>query len=271
MLLMVPVVGLAGGPPSIDWSPAAGDSFDYGAIVTGHDTSQTFTLANSGGSASARLTVTLSGSSSFTVSEDNCTDTSIGPRKSCTVTVVYAPTAAGGETATLHATGVKAAADATLTLAGHGVLQFTANGPAAPGLSGLNESPVRASSATGSATVTWDTTTSMMTVDVAFSGLTTPNTAAHIHCCVASPGNAGVATTTPTFTGFPGGVTSGTYTHTFDMLNLASYNPAFVATHGGTAASSAAALLDGLKAGQSYLNIHTTMFSGGEIRGFLGT
>jgi len=55
------------------------------------------------------------------------------------------------------------------------------------------------------------------------------------------------------------------------MLDPASYNPAFVASHGGTAASSAAALLDGLKAGQSYLNIHTTMFGGGEMRGFLGS
>jgi hypothetical protein len=53
----------------------------------------------------------------------------------------------------------------------------------------------------------------MMTVNVVFSGLTTPNTAAHIHCCVASPGTTGVATTVPTFMGFPTGTTSGTYSH----------------------------------------------------------
>ena len=97
------------------------------------------------------------------------------------------------------------------------------------------------------------------------------NTAAHIHCCISAPGNAGVATTVPTFTGFPGGVTSGTYAHTFDMLNAASYNPAFIASHGGTAASAAAALLAGMRAGQTYLNIHPTMFGGGEMRGFLVT
>jgi hypothetical protein len=108
-----------------------------------------------------------------------------------------------------------------------------------------------------------------MTVDAAFSGLTTPNIAAHIHCCVAAPGNTGVATTVPTFTGFPTGVTSGTYSRTFDMLDLSSYNPAFVAANGGTAASAAAALLAGLEAGQAYLNIHTTTFPPGEIRGFL--
>ena len=53
------------------------------------------------------------------------------------------------------------------------------------------------------------------------------------------------------------------------MLNLASYNPTFVAANGGTAASAAKALLAGIQAGQAYLNIHSMMFPGGEIRGFL--
>src|SRR5262249_29783161 len=105
-------------------------------------------------------------------------------------------------------------------------------------------------------------------VIVGFTGLTTPNTAAHIHCCPTAPANAGVATTTPTFTGFPGGVKSGSYTHTFDMTSAASYNPAFVSAQGGVAAA-AAAMLGGLQAGHAYMNIHTQMFGGGEIRGFL--
>jgi hypothetical protein len=42
-----------------------------------------------------------------------------------------------------------------------------------------------------------------------------------------------------------------------------------VSSHGGTVASAEAALLDGLRAGQTYLNIHTSMFPGGEIRGVL--
>jgi hypothetical protein len=55
------------------------------------------------------------------------------------------------------------------------------------------------------------------------------------------------------------------------MMNASSYNPAFVTSHGGTLVSAAAALLTGLQAGQSYLNIHTTQFPGGEMRGFLLT
>jgi hypothetical protein len=62
---------------------------------------------------------------------------------------------------------------------------------------------------------------------------------------------------------------SGSYVHLFDLLDLTSYNPAFVTAHGGTAASAEAALIDGLNAGQAYLNIHTTFRTGGEIRGFL--
>ena len=150
-------------------------------------------------------------------------------------------------------------------------LTFIATGPAAPGLSPLNENPPHpVSSAIGTGLITWDTATTMMTVNVVFSELTTPTTAAHIHCCTTAPGgNAGVATTVPFFPGFPIGVTSGTYAHVFDMLNASSYNPAFVTANGGTPASAAAALLTGILAGEAYLNIHSMMFPAGEIRGFL--
>jgi hypothetical protein len=143
------------------------------------------------------------------------------------------------------------------------VIVFTA------ALDGPSQNPPVASLGTGTTTVTWNTLTNQMTVNVSFSGLTTGTTASHIHCCVAPPGNAGVATAVPTFPGFPLGVTVGTYSRTFDMTDPASYNPAFVTAHGGTTASAETALLAGIQAGQAYLNIHTTMFPGGEIRGFL--
>ena len=136
-------------------------------------------------------------------------------------------------------------------------------------LSGSNENPPVPSAGSGSATVTWDTVTNQMTVNVAFSGLTSGTTASHIHCCATAPANAGVATTVPRFPGFPTGVTSGTYLHTLDLTDAGSYNPAFVTSHGGTTASAKAALFAGMLAGQSYLNVHTTNFPGGEIRGVL--
>jgi hypothetical protein len=141
-------------------------------------------------------------------------------------------------------------------------------------LRGANESPPNDSPATGNATVTIDTISGMMQVHESFSGLTSGNTASHIHCCTTDPGvgNAPVATTVPTFTDFPAGETTGTYDHTFNMLNASSYNttnPDFIMAHGGTAKSAFDALLAGVNAGTAYANIHTSVHPGGEIRGFL--
>jgi hypothetical protein len=139
---------------------------------------------------------------------------------------------------------------------------------AAP-LSGANENPPKVSPGIGFATMTVDDVANTININVSFSGLTTPDTAAHIHCCVAPGGNAGVATVMPSFPGFPLGVTSGSIDALFSLLDPTFYNPAFVAANGGTASSAEAALLAGMTGGQTYFNIHTTSNTGGEIRGFL--
>lgn len=138
-------------------------------------------------------------------------------------------------------------------------------------LSGPNESPPNTSLGTGVATVTIDDVLNTMRVQVTFEGLTSATTASHIHAATPTPftGTAGVATTTPTFPGFPLGVTSGTYNNLFDLLASGTYNSAFISANGGTAASAEAALLAAISSGRAYLNIHTTQFGGGEIRGFL--
>jgi hypothetical protein len=136
-------------------------------------------------------------------------------------------------------------------------------------LSGANENPTNNSPGTGFAIVDIDTVAQTMEVDVTFSGLLGITTASHIHCCIAPGGNAGVATTVPTFTLFPLGVTSGRYDHVFDLTLSSTYNPAFVAANGGTTADAESALLAGLAAGDAYLNIHSMVDPGGEIRGFL--
>lgn len=138
-------------------------------------------------------------------------------------------------------------------------------------LNGSSESPPNATPGTGFATVIFDDVANTMSVHVSFSGLLGNTTASHIHAATATPGTgtAGVATTVPTFTSFPTGVTSGTYDHTFDLTQASSYNPAYVTANGGTIASAEAALGAALAQGRSYLNIHTTVVPGGEIRGFL--
>jgi hypothetical protein len=137
-------------------------------------------------------------------------------------------------------------------------------------LSGGAENPPNISPGTGSAAVTFDVVAHTLHVHAVFSGLTGTTTASHIHCCAVPPTNAGVATAVPSFPGFPSGVTSGTYDSTFDTTLAASFNPAFVSAN-GTVAGAEAALFAGMLVGQSYLNIHTTTFPGGEIRGILVT
>ncbi len=137
-------------------------------------------------------------------------------------------------------------------------------------LSGGAEAPPNASPGTGVGIATFDSVANTMHLEITFAGLVGITTASHIHCCTAAPGTgtAGVATTTPYFPGFPIGVSSGIYDHTFDMLSAGSYNPSFVTAHTDVA-TAYAFLLAGIADGKAYLNIHTSAYPGGEIRGFL--
>ena len=107
-------------------------------------------------------------------------------------------------------------------------------------LSGASEVPPTTSAGTGAATATLDTATNKLSWDVAYSGLTGPALAAHLHG-PADPGqNAGVAV--------PLKVTPSPIT--------------------GSKVLTAAQMAD-LEAGKYYLNIHTAANKGGEIRGQL--
>jgi hypothetical protein len=131
-------------------------------------------------------------------------------------------------------------------------------------LSGANETPPTTSTGTGSMLVTLLADT--LNVSVNFSGLSSPDTASHIHCC--GPVTMSEPIAVP-FTTFPIGLTAGTFTASYDLTNIASYNSAFVMMYGGTAASAEAAFIDGLNAGQTYGNVHSIANPGGEIRGQL--
>ena len=136
-------------------------------------------------------------------------------------------------------------------------------------LTGAHEVPPVTSLGTGLATVVLDPTAQTIQVNATFSGLTSNDVAAHIHCCAPLGTNAGVATTVPAFPGFPLGVTSGTYSSVvFDLTQPTIYNPAFVTLEGGLLQAEAA-LIAGIENEMTYLNIHTGNFPGGEIRGQL--
>src|SRR6267154_1042456 len=139
-------------------------------------------------------------------------------------------------------------------------------------LSGANEVPATPSLGTGVVDLDLDTTAQTLAGNIVFSGLSGLTTAAHIHCCLPSPFlagvNVGVATLVPAFPGFPIGVTSGTDNFLLHLDLATSYNPLFVTAQGGLA-NAEAAFIAGLIAGETYLIIHTHVFPGGEIRGFV--
>ncbi|MCC7087407.1 MAG: CHRD domain-containing protein [Pirellulales bacterium] len=138
-------------------------------------------------------------------------------------------------------------------------------------LKGLNEFPPNASPGTGTALVQYDNVAHTMHVQALFFGLTGTTTAAHIHSPIpAPPANplAGVATQVPSFAGFPLGVNSGFFDNTFDLTLASSWNPSYIANNGGTPGTAETAFFSQVSAGKAYLNIHTTTFPGGEIRGF---
>lgn len=116
-------------------------------------------------------------------------------------------------------------------------------------LSNVGE-PNPTSPATGSATVELDDVALTVDVLVNFANLTANASAGHIHCCTTLPGTGSVGVAVG-FTGFPAAM-SGVYASVFTL-----------------SASSFASLAAGMSAGKAYVNLHSSLHPGGEIRGFL--
>lgn len=133
-------------------------------------------------------------------------------------------------------------------------------------LSGANEVPANGSPGVGMSAISVDTVAHTLSVNLTYSGLTSPATAAHIHCCTAAGTNIGVAIG---LLGFVTGATSGTYNHLFDLTDPGIFSAGFLAVNGGTAAGAETALLTAFDNSLAYVNIHTSQFPGGEIRGQL--
>ena len=112
-------------------------------------------------------------------------------------------------------------------------------------LSGAQEVPAVSTTATGYARVVVNESAGTISFTVVFSGLSSNQVASHIHAPAAIGANTGVAINF----GAVGG-TSGTITGT------AAITPTQIAQ---------------LRAHQGYVNVHSANFSGGEIRGQLGT
>ena len=123
----------------------------------------------------------------------------------------------------------------TLAHAMQTTIEVSLDGPQA----GVPTSP-----GTGSATLVLDDVADTLHVSLTYSGLLAPTTNAHIHCCAAPGASADVII--PFVPPFVTGSTSGTFENTFAVTDAQEVQ-----------------LLSGL----SYINIHSTAFPLGEIRG----
>jgi hypothetical protein len=122
-------------------------------------------------------------------------------------------------------------------------------------LSGTSESPANASPATGNATVVLNAAGTQLSVSVQYQNLVAAYTASHIH----GPAPAGVnASVKWGFVGAPAGWVFGAGTLSGTLTN-------FLVT-GITATD-----VTNLNNGQFYVNVHSTTFPGGELRGQLGS
>lgn len=133
-------------------------------------------------------------------------------------------------------------------------LQFAAT------LSGANENPANASTATGSFSATIDDD-NVMSYTLTFTGLASNITMAHIHGPTTTPGsNANVGILLDFSTGgrvLPVTVTAGTATGTVNLNTV-------VLTNAAVDGDSLKALMLN---GNAYVNVHTVNLGGGEIRG----
>lgn len=123
------------------------------------------------------------------------------------------------------------------------VIPVATNSVFAATLIGASETPANASTATGTASFTYNPSTNMLTGSITFSGFNTATTEAHIHT-----GAVGVAGNV-TFTIEATGPFTSPITFTSPALTSAQYAD--------------------LVAGNDYVNIHTAAFPNGEIRGQL--
>lgn len=132
-------------------------------------------------------------------------------------------------------------------------------------LLGSNESPPVVSTGAGIGELMLADDMNSFSVLINFSGLGSNAVAGHVHCCTATGSNTGVAIgfTVPR-------ATAGTIMGTYDLTMTSTYTGAFLLASGGTAAGARARFLGGLSDGLAYLNVHTVLNPGGEIRGQLG-
>lgn len=161
-------------------------------------------------------------------------------------------------------------AAASLTLTAAFAAQLRAHeSPYIAKLSAGTQAPPSTSLGSGSVALTVNFDLFTMEIEAEFSGLTGNVVSASIHGLTSLPLEGAAATISRTLPDFPVGVTAGSYEKTLDLTLATSYDPAFLASFGGSISLASNAFFEGLVEGTTYFNLETSAFATGEIRGFL--
>jgi hypothetical protein len=118
------------------------------------------------------------------------------------------------------------------------------------------------SDALGAARIDFNAANHELHIGAAFSALQGLSTGANIQW-------SGTGDTLASLLAFPLGVSTGAYSHNFNTTLDSTWNPTFLSANGGNAAGAEAAFLAGLATGTAWLNISSTAYPAGEIRGTL--
>ncbi|QJD88797.1 CHRD domain-containing protein [Duganella dendranthematis] len=129
-------------------------------------------------------------------------------------------------------------------------------------LTGQQSAPANNSPGIGAAIIDFNADSHVLHVGAAFSALQGLSTGANIQW-------SGSGDTLASLLAFPLGVSTGAYSHNFNTSLDTTWNPVFLSANGGNAAGAEAAFAAGLATGTAYLNINSTAYPTGEIRGAL--
>jgi hypothetical protein len=129
-------------------------------------------------------------------------------------------------------------------------------------LTGQQAAPTNNSPGIGAAILDFNADSHVLHVGAAFSALQGLSTGANIQW-------SGSGDTLASLLAFPLGVSTGAYSHNFNTSLDTTWNPVFLSANGGNAAGAEAAFAAGLATGTAYLNIISTAYPTGEIRGTL--
>jgi hypothetical protein len=106
-------------------APAVGvNDIDFGAVKVGDSKVATLTITNTGAAALHITTITRTGGTVFTFSNDNCTQSTVAIGSSCTVAVTYTPASPSTYASVVTIADNAANTPQTANLTGTGVSQF---------------------------------------------------------------------------------------------------------------------------------------------------